>query len=592
VREQGDVVDAARPALSGRTDRAGGDGGGGDRALPRRLLVTVIFIAAILVMIRPDLSSLTTHIPANTGDPAFYIWVLLWGNHALVTDPTHFFDANIFWPHLTTLAYADTVIPLVPVFGILHAATGSWALSLDILALSLVLLNLLATYSLARRISGRTDAAVLGALAFGFSAYVFSHWSHLQLETLGLIPLAFLLLFKLLDKPSAGLAVLVGVVSAAVALAAVYDGASYGVAAAVVVLGYLVVRRPRDPWLVCCLGIAAVVAALLMLPVVTAYLHLQGQPGFRRTLDPASGLRLGNLAAPAIDNFVWGPVGPSATAVGFENRFFPGVVAVALASIGGIALVWQGRRATTLTAAARRSRLELSLLVLVGAAALILAFGPSVGGLPGPFRFFHDHVPGFAGIRIEARFTVIAMLAVAILASYGYAWLATRLRGQWVAIAVAVGLGGIMLVELATPLSWAKLPDDGATLAVYRDLAHRPPGPVVELPETLGQPYWPFIDAPRMVYSSLDWHPRLGGYSAYVPPTLPADSQVMNTFPSRPSLDLARRLRIRYVILHVGLENGLPMLTPAQAQRIISSLPPGATATPAASSWLVDLGPS
>src|SRR5205807_10036855 len=129
--------------------------------------------------------------PANTADPALITWILAWGSHALVTSPWTFFDANIFWPHPSTLAYSDTLLPLVPVFGVLHFITNSWSLSINIISLLLVPLNLFATYALARRITRRTDAAVLGALAFGFSAYVFAHWGHVQLQTLGLLPLAF-----------------------------------------------------------------------------------------------------------------------------------------------------------------------------------------------------------------------------------------------------------------------------------------------------------------------------------------------------------------------------------------------------------------
>jgi hypothetical protein len=591
VREQLDVVDAARPTSAGTADRASRHDTEGGRRARRRLLVTVIFVAATLAMLRPDPSALTTHIPANTGDPAFYIWVLLWGNHAAFTDPSRFFDANIFWPHLSTLAYADTVLPLVPVFGTLFAITGSWALSLDLIAMGLVLLNLFATYALARRITGRTDAAVLGALAFGFSAYVFSHWGQVQLQTLGLLPLALLLLLKLLDRPSAGLAVLLGLVSAAVALAAVYDGASYLVAAFVIVLGHFALRRPRDVRLVGCLAITAVVAVALMIPVVVAYLHVQSQPGFRRPLDASAGLHPGNLLAPAIGNYLWGPLGPSPATTGLENRFFPGLVTTALAAVGALVFVWRGGRLTAWSPATlSRARRELSLLLLAGLASLVLALGADIGGIPGPFRLLHDHVPGYAGVRIETRFALITLLAVAILASCGYAWLATRIRRPALRPAVAAGLGGLMLLELATPVTWAQLASDQATLAPYQELAHRPPGAVVELPAVFGQPDWPFVDAPRMVYSSLDWHPRLSGYSAYVPPSLPADTQLMNTFPSAASLARARQLGIRYVILHVGTQSGAPMLTPGEAQAIISTLPPGARATRTASSWLVDLG--
>jgi hypothetical protein len=559
-----------------------------DRPFRRRAIVTGIFVLATVVMLRPNPFQLSNTIPANTADPALITWILAWGNHALVTNPSTFFDANIFWPHPLTLAYSDTLLPLVPVFGVLHLITNSWSLSINIISLLLVPLNLFATYALARRITGRTDAAVLGALAFGFSAYVFAHWGHVQLQTLGLLPLAFLLLFRLLEKPSAARATLLGVVSASVALAAAYDGAALAVAALVVVAGHLVVQRRRpEPWLIVCLGIAVVVAAVIVAPAAVEYLRLQTQPGFRRPLESMFALHLGSFAAPAPGDYLWQT---SSTRTHIETQLFPGLSVGMLAAAGLVALGrGLGQRRGSSPAAAVQSRRELTLLLLGGLAVLLLAFGPQLGPLPGPFRFFHDHVPGYAGIRATARLAVITLLSLAILASYGYAWLAGAIRSRRVAVVLPVMVGVLVLAELAAPVQWANLAHDPATLAPYRELARRPPGAVVELPIPPGAEDG-YVESPRMVYSTLDWHPRLNGYSGFYPSTYASDAQVMNTFPAASSLNRAKELRIRYVVLHVGTEDGFPMLSPAQAQTIISSLPPGATATRTGNSWLVDLG--
>jgi hypothetical protein len=560
-----------------------------DRPIRRWAVVTGIFVLATVVMLRPNPFQLASKIPANTADPALITWILAWGNHALVTDPRSFFDANIFWPHPSTLAYSDTLLPLVPVFGVLHFVTNSWSLSINIISLLLVPLNLFATYALARRITGRSDAAVLGALAFGFGTYVFAHWGHVQLQTLGLLPLAFLLMFRLLEKPGVGRAILLGVVSASVALAAAYDGAGLAVAGLVVVVGHLVLQRRRpEPWLLVCLGIAALVAAVIIAPVAVEYLRLQHQPGFRRALDSTFALHLGNFAAPAPGNYLWQT---SSTRTHIETSVFPGLTVGLLAVAGATALAWgEGQNRRSSPEAVVRSRRELTLLILGGLAALLLAFGPQLGPLPGPFRFFHDHVPGYAGIRATARLAIIFLLAVAILASYGYSWLAGRLRSRRVVLLLPVVVGLLMLAEFAAPVPWARLPVDAATLAPYRELAHRPAGAVVELPIPAGVED-DYVEGPRMIYSSLDWHPRFNGYSGFFPANYFSDAQVMDTFPAPSSLDRARVLRIRYVILHMGTEDGFPMLSEAEARAMISSLPQGAVATRTGNSWLVDLGP-
>jgi hypothetical protein len=231
------------------------------------------------------------------------------------------------------------------------------------------------------------------------------------------------------------------------------------------------------------------------------------------------------------------------------------------------------------------------LLTLAGAASFALAAGGSVHGWPGPWRLFYDHVPGFGGIRVTARLAVVGLLARAALAGQGLAAVQDRIgtsrrRAVVGAVAVAVILG-----ELAAPLTWVKLPDDAATLAVYRELVHRAAGAVVELPMFPPSPAWSYTEPSRMVYSTIDFHPRLNGYSGYTPSTYGDDLATLATFPAPAALARLRLRRIRYVILHIGQQNGFPMYTEAQAGEVVGHLPAGATSGRYGPAYLVDLGP-
>ncbi len=518
------------------------------------------------------------------------IWILLWGSHALLVEPLRFFDANIFWPSAHTLAYSEVLLPLVPVFGLLHATTGSWALSLTTLLILLVVLNLVCTYALARRITGRTDAAILGALAFGFSSYVLTKWGAVHLETIGLVPLALLLLFRLFEKPTMKRAVLLGVVSALVDLSGNYNGAVYAVSVLVIVLGYFAALRRRiDYWrLVPSLLVAGAVALLLIAPVAIEYLRLQEQTAFQRPLNDQFVLHFNSFLRPAPGDYLWHRVAPSNP--DYEaGGFFPGLSVALLAAVGGLMLARRPRRDESDGPPGGSARRELGLLILAGLAAFILALGPDIFGLPAPYRFFHEHVPGFAGLRAPARFGVVTLLSIAMLASYGYARIAELVRSRRLTFVLPFAVGAVILGELASPLPWVPLASDTATLAPYQALAHRPPGAVAELPVEPAPPQNAFVAAPRMVYSSIDWHPRLNGYSGYFPPTYVSDADVLSAFPDAAALERLRERQIRYVILHVGYENGFPVLSPAQAAAMISALPTGATATHVGNSWLIDL---
>ena len=238
----------------------------------------------------------------------------------------------------------------------------------------------------------------------------------------------------------------------------------------------------------------------------------------------------------------------------------------------------------------------LWLLLIAGAASTVLAIGPESFGVPMPFKVFHTLVPGFKAIRDRRRgsqspccWRARCSRRSASLRSHGGSDPGSR--SEW-----PFWLPALLLLELAAPLYRTVLPTDDATLAVYHALDHRPTGVVAELPIVNpgrdGGTAWAFLEAPRMTYSSLDWNDRVNGYSGSFPANYLTDADSLNTFPSPGSLATARRLKVRYLVLHTGVYAGFPQWTRAPPGAALAQLPPGATATRHGNAWLVDLGPS
>ena len=224
---------------------------------------------------------------------------------------------------------------------------------------------------------------------------------------------------------------------------------------------------------------------------------------------------------------------------------------------------------------------------------MLIAIGPEARGVPMPFRFLHDDVPGFGGIRGASRLAVPGLLALAVFAATGFVVITRRLRPARAAM-VAAALCGFLLLELAAPLVHTTLPSDRATLAVYHALSHAPAGAVVELPivDTTTDPVDWYLEAPRMLYSSIDWHPRFNGYSGGFPDDYPKHTATLNRFPSAAALREMKKLRIRYAVLHTGRDAGAQQYTKTQVAAMLAALPPGAHARRHGNAWLVDLGPS
>ncbi len=565
----------------------------------RASLLGLLFAALTLVMLRPGWSALRSTLPSNVGDPALIAWTYRWDGHAAIHHATHFYDANIFWPWHHTLAYSDNVLSTSPAYNAVFALTRNWAASLNVTVLALVVMCLASTYALAKWLTRRADAALLAALAFSFSGYVLGHWGAVQLYSLGFFPLAFLLLFRTLHERRPGLAALAGVAIGALVLGALYYGAIFSWCAVVVIVGYLTAYRFRPgPGLWRSLVITALVAGVLVVPNSVPYWRVHNDLHFERGYVPAWGLKPVDLVSPARGSYLYPGLARAADrrVSPAEHRFFVGFSVLFLGVIGLGALVRARIRRTAAEARAEPDprQLFLGLTVLGGFASLIPAAGPTVLGYAAPFRLFHAYWPGFSGLRVTARLAVPALLSLAMLAAVGFATLTSHAASRTRAFA-ACSIGALMLLEFAAPLHYEPLPSNGATLAVYRELSRRPAGAVVELPMAdprVSASEWAFVEAPRMLYATLDFHPRVNGYSGYMPPDYFASIDTFNAFPSPAALGRASQMGVRYVVLHVGRRTGWATLGPTRAAEILAALPAPSTARRYGDSWLVDLAPA
>jgi len=167
----------------------------------------------------------------------------------------------------------------------------------------------------------------------------------------------------------------------------------------------------------------------------------------------------------------------------------------------------------------------LALFVL----AVWLSLGPApsagperVSGL-GLYSLLYDHVPGFTGVRVPARYAMIAGLFLSVLAGYG----ATRLgRRAWAPAVLA--LAGVMIVAdsaampLATNHTWgmneatppARVFPAATSPRVYHRVAALPAGTAIaEFP--FGDSAW---EIRYVYYAAAHGKPILNGYSGAFPP--------------------------------------------------------------------------
>jgi hypothetical protein len=468
----------------------------------------------------PQALHLTTRVPGHD-DPLFSIWRLAWIAHALQSDPRHLFDANIFYPHLRTLAYSDAVL-----FEGLLAAPLLWAGLNKVLVYNLIfhagiISSGAGMFVLVRYLTGDVSAALVSAVVFTLAPYRIEHFIHLELQWTVWMPLTLWALHRTLDEGTVKFGLLTGLFLWLQMISCVYYGAFLGVIATALALLLIATRRGDALRAVGPLCAGALLAAVLTLPYALPYLAATRELGPRPRGEVLlfSAEWSSYLAAP-YQNWLWGWT--AWTYTGNERHLFPGVIAAALAVLG---LAWKPRR-----------------IVWVYAAVMLLAVVLSLGLNGALYRWLYDHTFAFRGFRAPARFAILACCAMSVLAGFGYLVLqrlvAAHAMRRFALVAVLAAIG----VECgAAPLVLAAQPT--AVPPVYRFLQGVDRSVIIEFP--IGD-YEPTF----MFWSTYHWHSLVNGYSGYRPEDVVETMASMQTFPDADAIARLVQLNVRYILVH------------------------------------------
>jgi len=417
----------------------------------------------------------THHVGESGGDARIYLWNLWWVRKALVDLHVNPLRTDyIFYPvgiglALHTLALLHGVL-FVPISALL----GSVAAANSIVCATFVA-SALAAYALCRRLGASPEGAFLAGVAFGFCPYrlarLAGHYDLLSTEWMPLYALAFL---ALMDAGStrAGLALLTGAAAAACG----YTNLSYLIFLAFFSLLYAAwvgaTHRPRLRPVAARLALVGLIAIALLLPLAIA--AARDLRSWRYLPYPGTGRYVADLAAyvrPGPAQTLLGPrIGRAFDRDLTDTTVFPGYVLL----VAGIAAL-----------ASRRTRRGLGFWILLGGCAFVLSLGPSLRvagrdlGLPLPFAVL-PHVPVLQHMRAPSRFSILVVLALAVLLAAGWtAWLA-RVRRPSARLLLTAAAAALMAAEyLAVPVPLFRA---GAP-AVFARVA-REPGDftVVEIP--------------------------------------------------------------------------------------------------------------
>jgi hypothetical protein len=481
-------------------------------------------------------------------DIRLFVWTYAWNWHALLTQPTAWFDANIFHPAPDALAYSEHAIGKLPITGLLQALTGNPVFAYQGDLLLCFALSGAAMYALLRYANLSRPAALVAGFVYAFSPMRREVLFHTYMLAGQYLPLTLLFLDRTLASARWRDA------TACAAFLLLHCASSYYLAyQAPIALGaYLLAActlRPRPTAAAlgraaAALGVAGVGLAVLSLP----YLRLRGGDGLPSFAAAAAAL--GPLSNDLWRSYLlptWWLRWHEGIGLTRGAHAYVGLIA------GGLAIVGFARRARLGTPAARLGTAALGIVV----ASWVMALGPllAVGGhtLSLPYQLAMAWVPGFDSMRVPYRFALLLMTGVSVLAGLGTdvlmrSRLAARTprrlaltAGLVIALAGDYGLGSERYTTL--PLAVGRRGPE-----VYRVLAGLEPGPLLEIPFTQPNGLWA---SEYMVHSTTHWLPMLHGSSGYAPRSQRVLRPLTRQLPAAAALHrLVRMTGLRYVLVH------------------------------------------
>ena len=476
-------------------------------------LVLVLFVLLALLLTWPLVAHLSTKLPGTATwafDESTFVWNIWYFKHALLelhSSPLH---SDLIWHPLGidlilyTYNFFNALVgmPLLLAFNAVVASNITMLLASVLSGLGAYLLAL---HVLHRARPGATAAqlragAVLAGVIYAFASNraVYAALGHYDMVTTQWLPLYALYFLRTLHRPNLKNAALAGLFFALAALAEMIFASFLALLSLILLLAAWRGLRQRGRALVL-VGVAALVAIAIWSPVLAPIVReftsgdyaLEGWGESIKLSADAAGLVTptnlnpllgGNEASGQNWRDALRAVEKGEGRFGDINTVFLGWVTLALALAG--ALLARRRLAAWIWSALIFGLFALGPLLQINGRYRFSLDGLLSEGVtfPLPFALLH-FIPFVNANRAPNRFSVLLMLALAMLAAHGAAWLLAKVtagrrkprEGRTSATSVAspavvlsVFLAGLVVLEhLAAPLPMtdARIPE------VYRNIA-------------------------------------------------------------------------------------------------------------------------
>jgi hypothetical protein len=487
-------------------------------------------------------------------DSLLEAWTLGWDIHSLLVGPAgveHIWDANMFYPYPTTLAFSEHLFPTAFLLAPFTLLGTSPMVAANLGVLFTTALSGWGTYLLVTWLTRNRWAGLVAGIFFAVSPFRMGHIIQLHLLSTHWVPFAFLAMARLIKFNRTSDLILLILFANLQFFSAINYAPLVAIGLAVWALFFILAYRKRTSLssFIRLLLFGAVTLALNW-PILHLYQQVSDRMGVVRTLGDARvyGASIANYILPMANSLLYARWLQVPT---LSESAFPGVIVMVLA-LAGVVLALRPKDNWRLTAA------TLALLVMVSAGFSLsfganeVAFGESLSPVVArllPYPYLYNVLPLLQGLRVPLRFALLVTFGLAVLAGIGFAGLGRRLwaNGQRLPIMAALISVLILIEHLPSPLPGESVPYGGE---VYSWLAGVPEDAIV-----LEMPYYlhtdrSFMELQRVYQSVGHWRHLVNGASGFKPTWLVELGRILDVFPDWRSLDVLQQLEVDYVVLH------------------------------------------
>jgi hypothetical protein len=518
--------------------------------LRRDALVLLLFALVSLVAMSPVLPVLRTHVLGPPGDNFQHAYLLGWVGQSFLLGESPFIDPRLNYP-------ADLALPATDAsfLGMALVAPVTWLLgpptAYNLLTFLAHMLSGYFAYLWIVRLTGSRAGGLVAGLIFLLAPYrIIRSYGQLNLISTQMLPLFFWALDRALIPPRprekdlwllGGATLLLGGFSQYLLVMCLVTGAVYALLLLLPRPGYLL----HSGWrLVFSVGVGGLISILPYFSLLSCGIFEPFSVGRTRlwSADPL------NFVLPPVVHPLWGSLVEQVRPEEYwgEKTLYLGLVPMLLALVG---MATWGR-------VANRERRWVWLGVILAAVVFALGTDLWLNNQPvqrdDPFwlpAYYLSHLPLLGSMRVWARFGIIAVLFVALLAGVGTAFLVQRAgarRGTY----LLVLLVALVVVDFLPPNVGASSPG---------------PRPIdLWLAEQEGDFAVAFLPAEHDVanyqamYGSLFHAKHLPAFvhSRHMPRTYEAYMYVAVDFPDPDAVQQLRAMDLRYLILEQRLFTG------------------------------------